>query len=32
MSLAKANLTHIRISVTKDPKSGLALSPASYLY
>ena len=33
MSLAKANLTHIRISVTKDPKSGLyMLPPASYLY
>jgi hypothetical protein len=33
MSLAKANLVHIRISVTKDPKSGLyMLPPASYLY
>ena len=33
MSLAKANLVHIRISVTKDPKSGLyMLPPASYIY
>ena len=33
MSLGKANLVHIRISVTKDPRSGLyMLPPAAYLY
>jgi hypothetical protein len=32
-TLAKANLAHIRMSVTKDPKSGLYMLPsASYLY
>jgi len=33
VNLAKANSIHVRISVTKDPKSGLyILPPASYVY